>query len=406
MCAPASCFGSRLRIVVSLGKKSSVSSGRCASVSSPIPSSKTFRLRSTNSIAALALFLIAASPISAQPLTPVSTRDQKIVKRWQLPGDPHGVAIGVDGTIYVGLAQPQAVVAIDPKTGAVKQRLVLDSAEIASTKELVTLRTNHAGTRLYIANGSDESASILSLPDLAVRREITTEGEKIRDAVPDPKGRYLYLLGRHIHVYDAEGEKELKTISIDDPMAVAVSANGALLAVVAAEDFGNARATSVALYNTTNFTELAREPLQTDKSIEAALFAAGDQALIALSRGSLFEKPMSATKPAAQMTAGANGQMRMAIGFGDLTSSDTICLPEGSGAQIATLAAPDLLLFAERRCNASGAFAGSNRRVTPASLYGVDAYAMVYDHTTNTVIVTDRAGFLTIYKVPRAAVAK
>jgi DNA-binding beta-propeller fold protein YncE len=352
------------------------------------------------------LFLVVIQPIAAQELTPVPTRDQKIVKRWQLPGDPHGVAVGADGTIYVGLAQPQAVVAIDPKTGAIKQRIVLDSAEIASTKELVTMRINRAGTRLYIANGSDESVSILSLPDLAVRREITLEGEPIRDAVPDPQGRHLYLLGRHVHVYDADGEKELRTINIDDPMAIAVSANGALLAVIAPEDFGNAKATSVAIFDTTNFAELAREPLQTDKTIEAALFAAGDQALIALSRTSLFEKPLSMTKPAKQMTAGANGQMHMAIDFGDLTNSDAICLPEGSGAQIAALASPGLLLFAERRCNASVAFAGSNRRVTPASLYGVSAYALAYDHASNTVIVTDRAGFLTIYRVPRAVVAK
>jgi DNA-binding beta-propeller fold protein YncE len=350
--------------------------------------------------------LFSASSLFAQSLIPVPTRDQKIVKRWQLPGDPHGVAVGADGTIYVGLAQPQAVVAIDPKTGAVKQRLVLDSAEIASTKELVTLRINHGGTRLYIANGSDESATILSLPDLAVRREITTEGEAIRDVVPDPKGRYLYLLGRHVHVYSADGEKELRTISIDDPMAIAVSSNGAMLGVVASEDFGNAKATSVALYDTSTFAELAREPMQTDKTIEAALFAAGDQALVALSRGSLIEKPLSAIRKEKQMTAGANGQMHMAIEFGDLTSSESICLPEGSGAQIAALASPELLLFAERRCAAGGSFSGSSRRVTPASLYGVSAYALAYDHTTNNVVVTDRAGFLTIYKVPRAAVAK
>lgn len=403
MCAPASCFGSRLRTTDSLLKTSNVSSGRCASVSSPTQSSRTSPIRSTSSFAVL---LALAIPLAAQPLTPVATHDQKIVKRWELPGDPHGIAIGPDGTIYAGLGQPQAVVAIDPKTGMVKQRLVLDSAEIASTKELVTLRINHAGTRLYIANGSDESATILSLPDLAVRREITTEGEQIRDALPDPKGRYLYLLGRHVHVYDAEGEKELHTINLDDPMAIAASENGSLLAVVATEDFGNTKATSVALYDTTSFAELAREPLQTDKTIEEALFAAGDQAFIALSRGSLFEKPISAAKPVKQMTAGTNGQMRMAIDFGDLTNSDSICLPEGSGAQIATLASPDLLLFAERRCSASSAFGGSSRHVTPASLYGVAAYAMAYDPKSNTVAVTDRAGFLTIYKAPRAAMAK
>ena len=314
--------------------------------------------------------LLAASPLAAQPLAPVATRDSKIVKRWELPGDPHGVTIGADGTIYAGLAQPQAVVAIDPKTGAIKQKLVLDSAEIASTKELVTLRTNRAGNRLYIANGSDESATILSLPDLAVLREITMEGEAIRDVLPDPKGHQIYLLGRHVHVFS---EKELRTINIDDPMAIAVSSNGALLAVIAAEDFGNAKATSVALYDTATFAELAREPLQTDKTIESALFAASDQALIALSRGSLFEKALSVGKPAKQMAAGSNGQMRMNIDFGDLTNSDPICLPEGSGAQIATLSAPDTLLFAERRCSGGSGMAGSERRVTPASLYGTES---------------------------------
>ena len=347
---------------------------------------------------AIALFAIAAS-MSAQPLTPVATKDQKIVKRWELPGDPHGVAVGADGTIYVGLAKPQAVVAIDPKSGNVTKKIILDSAEIASTKELVTMRTNRAGTRLYIANGSDESATIMSLPDLAVLREITMEGEAIRDAVPDPKGRYLYLLGRHVHVFDVNGEKELRTISIDDPMAIAPSANGSLLAVVAPEDFGNTKATSVALFDTTNFAEAGRDPLQTDKVIEAALFGANDQAFLALSRDALFEKPLALAKPAKQMTAEANGKMRMAINFGDLTSSQTICLPEGSGAQIATLVSPDLLVFAERRCSADSSFSGSERRVSAMSIYGVAAYAIAFDR--NNLIVTDRAGFLTIYRAPR-----
>lgn len=327
-----------------------------------------------------------------------------MVRRWTLEGDPRGVALGADGTIYVGLAQPQSVVAVDPKSGAVKQRLVLDSAEIASTKELVTLRTNPARTRLFIANGSDESATILALPDLTILREITTEGETIRDAVPDPKGRYLYLLGRRVHVYTGDGQTELRSIPIDDPMAVAVSADGATLAVVAPENFGNVKATSVALFETTNFKELARDPLQTDKAVGAALFAAGGRALVALGRDALYEKPLNTTsKP---MQAEANGQMRMRIDFGDLVSTDRICLPDRAGPQIATLASNDLLLFAERRCSSSGTFVGSSRRVTPASLYGVDAYALAYDAATNTLVVTEPAGYLTIYKVPRAAIAK
>jgi DNA-binding beta-propeller fold protein YncE len=347
----------------------------------------------------------AAWPLAAETLTAISVRDNKVVKRWALEGDPRGLALGADGTIYVGLSQPQSVVAIDAKTGVVKQRLVLDSAEIASTKELVTLRTNPARTRLYIANGSDESATILALPDLGIVREVTIEGEPIRDALPDPKGRYVYLVGRRVHVYVAEAHNELRTIPNEVPMAFAVSANGTTLAVVATEDFGNTKATSVALFETTNFRELARDPLQTDKPMSAALFAASDRALVALGRDGLYEKPLN---PAAArgMEAGANGQMRMRIDFGDLVNTDRICLPEGAGPQIAALASNDLLLFAERRCSSSGTFVGSSRRVTPASLYGVDAYAIAYDASNNTLAVTDRAGYLTIYKVPRVALAR
>jgi len=376
-------------------------------------SSKNSPTLSRTKLTALVLLTTAAgwfasaAPAAADVLTAVPSRDRKVVRRWTLPGDPRGVALGADGTIYVGLAQPQAVVAIDRDTGAVKHRVVLDSAEIASTKELVTLRTNPERTRLFIANGSDESAMILSLPDLAVLREITMEGETIRDAVPDPRGRYLYLLGRRVHVYDKNGDTELRTLPIDDPMAIAASANGAMLAVIATEDFGNAKATSVALFDTTTFAETAREPLQTTQTIEAATFADRDRALIAVSREYLFEKSVVA-RPARTMTStGTSGTMRMTIDFGDLTNSDRVCLPEGSGPQIATLGAADsLLLYAERRCSASGTFSGSNRSVMPASLYGVSAYALAYDKAANALVVTDRAGFLTLYSVPRVALAR
>jgi len=298
------------------------------------------------------------------------------------------------------------VLAVDAKTGAIKKRVVLDSAEIASTKELVTLRISGDGSLLYIANGSDESASILALPDLSVVREITMEGEQIRDALPDPKGHFLFLLGRRVHVYDARGEKELKTIDFADPMAIAVTSNGATLAVLGPEDFGGTKATAVALYDTAKINEVARDPMQTDKIIESALFAANDRALIALSRDTLFEKPL-VTKSAKQMSSNGDGRMRISIDFGDLVSSEHICLPDGSGPQIATLATPELLLYAERRCTASGGvFTASSRKVTPASLYGVSAYAVAYDRDANTLVVTDRAGYLTIYKVPRAATAK
>ncbi|HWS72874.1 MAG TPA: hypothetical protein VN605_12210, partial [Thermoanaerobaculia bacterium] len=155
------------------------------------------------------LTLSAALPLFSQTLTPVATRDTKIVKRWSLTGDPRAVAVGRDGTIYVGLAQPQAVAAIDPKSGSITKKVILDSADIAATKELVTMRMTRDGARLVIANGSDESVTILSLPDLGVVREITMEGEAIRDALPDPKGRFLYVLGRRVHVFDADGNTEL-----------------------------------------------------------------------------------------------------------------------------------------------------------------------------------------------------
>jgi hypothetical protein len=353
--------------------------------------------------------LLTAAAVAAygEALAPASTRDRKVLKRWALPGDPRGVAVGADGTVYVGLAGPQAVMALDPDTGAIKHQVVLDSEEIASTKELVTLRTNRERTRLYIANGSDESATILSLPDLAVLREITMEGETIRDVVPDPQGRYVYLLGRRVHVFDKDGARELRELPVDDVMAIAASTNGSALAVLATEDFGNVKATVVALFDTGTFNEIARDPLQTEKSIESAMFADGDKALVAFSRDSLFEKPVI-SRPARAMTRkGADGPMMITIHFGDLVNSNRVCLPEGSGPQIATLtSADDALVYAERRCSASGAFSGSNWRVKPASLYGITAYAVVYDRKRDALVATDRAGFLTLYKVPRAAVVR
>jgi hypothetical protein len=249
-------------------------------------------------------------------------------------------------------------VAIDPKSGAVKKRVVLDSAEIASTKELLTLRTNRERTRLYVANGSDESATILTLPDLHVVREISMEGEPIRDALPDPKGRYLYLLGRHVHVFDANGETELHTLNVDDPIALA--ANETTLAVSSAND--------VALFDTASFARLALKPSA----------GKGATTLVFRPNGTLI------------------GMTSAALVRGG--TSTPVCLPDGSGPQIATMAG-DLLLFAEKRCSSSGVATGA------ASLYGVNAYALAYDPTTQSVITTERAGYLTIYKAPRPAVA-
>lgn len=364
------------------------------------PSSRNSPTRSKTEVlfAALTTLVLLTTAVCAfaqaapDALSPLASDSKKIVRRWALPGDPRGVAVGSDGTIYVGVAEPQTVLAIDPKSGAIKKRLVLDSTDIASTKELVTMRTNAERTRLYIANGSDESATILRLPDLAVMREITMEGETIRDVIPDPRGRYLYILGRRVHIFDIDGDTELRTLGIAEPMAIAASANGSLLAVIAPENFGNTKATVVALFNPTTFAEITREPLQTEETIEAAMFAAGDRSLIAISRGSLFEKRVTSRATKAPVQLG-------------LVNSTHVCLPERSGPQIATLTSTDaMLVYAERRCSASGTFSGTNSSVSPASLYGVNAYAVAYDKVSNTVVVTDRDGFLTIYSMPRPVV--
>lgn len=297
-------------------------------------------------------------------LTLFAAADSRVVKRWPLPGDPRGIAVGSDGTIYAGLAQPQAVVAIDPATGATKRKVILDSAEIASTKELVSLRI--AGKRLFIANGSDESASILSLPDLTILREITIEGEPIRDALPDPQGRFLFLLGRRVHVYDAAGKHELRTLPIEDPTAIAT--NGRRLAVFDTKGF--------TLFDTSTFAASSRRDAP---GVEAAVFH-GD-ALFAAARGVLYE--ISGSK----------------------VIRNTICLPNGSGPQITAVAGSGLMILAERACSSS-AFAAADRTVIPASLYGVDAYALAYDAKSNVVVTSERAGYLTIYRVPRVAIAK
>lgn len=318
-------------------------------------------------------------------MNPVPSRDRKVVRRWELPGDPRGLAIGADGTIYVGLAESQSVVAVNAESGAIKKRVVLDSADIAATKELVTLRTNAQRTRLYVANGSDESATILSLPDLGVLREITREGETIRDIAPDPKNRYLYVLGRKVYVYDFDGRTLLRTIDINDPQAIAVSPGGAMVSVMASESFNGTKATFVTMLSTKSFEQTSREPLQTTKTIESALFSPKDKSFVAMSNDTLFERSTNAG-------AKINGR--------------SACLPTQAGPQIAAFVSDDEVVYAERRCSSSGAFNSTESGVKPASLYGVDAYAIAFDAKSNTIVATDRAGFLTIYSVPRAAVAE
>ena len=141
------------------------------------------------------------------------------------------------------------------------------------------------------------------------------------------------------------------------------------------------------LFDTKSFAVVTREPMQTDKTIESATFAAGDKSLVAFSSDELFEKAVKSAR--------------------ELVNGNRVCLPENAGPQVATVAGGDsLVVYAERRCSASTAFPGSPRGVTPASLYGVNAYALAYDPTTSSLVATDPAGFLTIYNLPRPAVAR
>lgn len=309
--------------------------------------------------------------------------------------------MAADGTVYVGLAEPQSVVAIDPKIGKILKEVVLDSAEIASTKELVTLRIDRVKNRLIVANGSDESVTILSLPNLAVLREIGLEGETIRDALPDPAGRFLYVLGDGVHVYDPAGDRELRVLNDIDAMAIATDSKGTLLAVVGSEDFGSAKATSVALYETGTWREVAREPLQTDRVIQAALFAADDRALVVLARDWLAEKAI-VSRAAKTLADAGGGMMRLRFDFADFVSSENICLPDRSGPQVASLGPTSTtLLFAEKRCSAGGSLTAMPRKVTAASLYGVNAWGVAFHQPENVVYASDPSGYLTIYKTPK-----
>lgn len=317
-----------------------------------------------------------------------------------IEGEPHGIAVTAGGVVYVGLARSQSVVAIDPKNEKILREVVLDSEEIASTKELLTMRLNHDESRLVVAQGSDESVTILALPSLHVVREIGLEGETIRDAVPDPQGRYLYVLGRSVRVFDAIGERELRTLADVEPMAIAANRDGSLLAVIGSEEFESGKATVAVFYETETFKETGRVPLETDRIIRSAFFAAGDRSLVALASDWLAEKSI---RPRVEKSIGNDpSAMRMTLEFGDLASGEAICLPEGSGPQIGVLTDEGKrIVFAEARCSSgSETFTGSRREVQSSSLYGISAYALAIDPSSGSIFATDRAGFLTRYRMP------
>src|SRR5690242_18340178 len=123
MSGSENCFESHLQPVSRHEKRSSASSNRCVSGSSRTPSLRISPTHSRSSLRTLGLLTLAAVMLavsaSAEPLlTLVPTKDQKIVRRWNLPGGPRGLALA-NGLIYVGLADRQAVAAVDPKSGSV-----------------------------------------------------------------------------------------------------------------------------------------------------------------------------------------------------------------------------------------------------------------------------------------------
>lgn len=354
--------------------------------------------------ASLSAFLFGVA-ILAAPLTHGATleeqpaRGKDVVRRWSITGTPKALAVDAGGTMYVGLAGPQSVVAIDPLANRIVREKTLDREEIASTKDFASLRVGKRGTRLYAAQGSDESVTVLSLPELDVTREILLEGERVRDALPDPKDRYLYVLGRRVHVYDIEGARAIRRISDLDPLAIATDSAGSVLAVVGFEQFPNGRATMIAFYDTSTFAEIGRMPLQTDREILSAFFAAGDEVIVAIASDWLGEAPAKPRKEPVPTATSTDTSMRLRIDFGDLVSSESICPPDGAGPQIATTTADgSLVVFAEKRCSAGSSFTASARKTKSASIYGISAYALART-SEGLFLASDPKGYLTIYRV-------
>jgi WD40 repeat protein len=351
----------------------------------------------------LILALSAAPAIdAATTIESVTTRGRGVVKKLTLDGEPRGLAVSRDGTVYVGMANAQSIVAIDPSRNTILREVVLDDPDIAATKEIASLRIDPRGERLVAAHGSDESVTILSLPDLAILREITLEGERVRDAVADSRGRYLVILGRDVRIFDYDGNREIRTVRGLDPMAIAISDDGALLAVVGSEQFSSGRATIVSLWDLDSLKEISREPLQTDRRITAATFAAGGQALVVASADWLGEKVLFSKSEGAAMSEDEEGKMRITFRFDDIVSGETICLSDQSGPQaLAVDSSGSIVYFPEKRCGSHGGLVGAPRRVRGAPLYSIDAYAIAIDPASSNLWATDRSGTLTLYRAPR-----
>ncbi|HUP66232.1 MAG TPA: hypothetical protein VM557_13225 [Thermoanaerobaculia bacterium] len=348
------------------------------------------------------ILLALATPLAAAELVRQASRDKRVVARFLLSGEPRAIAVTKDGTLYAGLRNPQSVVAIDWKKGTILREVILDNEEIAATKDFETLRIDATGTRLVIAQGTDESVTILSLPSLAIEREIGLEGEVIRDAILDPKGRYLYILGRSVHVWDSKGDRELRNFTAIDPMAIAASADGRWLAIIGSEKFSNGKATVFSLIDTSKLEESRREPLQTERTIASALFAANDRALVVFADDWVAEKSLAPLAP--QVMSGSEGARRVKISAADLISTEQICLPTERGPQVAIPgAASNVVWFAERRCSTSGSTVATPRQVSTESLYGIDAWAIAYDVSSGHLVASDGEETITVYRAPGAA---
>jgi WD40 repeat protein len=323
-----------------------------------------------------------------------------VISRWTLSGEPRSLAFGPDGTLYAGLRKPQSVVAIDLARGAVLKEVVLDSEEIASTKDFATMRYDAKRKRLVIAQGSDESVSILAIPSLAVEREILLEGEMIRDAIPDPQGRYLYILGRSVHVRDADGNRQIRIFSQLEPTAIAVSSDGKWLAIVGTEKVDGTAATAVSLIDTERLEESRRELLQTDRRIESALFANRNQALIVFADDWLAEKRLAVSAGQAMKPRGE--AMQVTMGRDDFLSTESICLPAERGPQVAIVSPQDnMVWFAERRCSSAGSVIAAPRTVATSSLYGAEVRALAWDPVNQKLAGTDGEETITLYHPPK-----
>lgn len=320
-----------------------------------------------------------------------------MVSRWQLDGTPRAIALGGDGVLYVGLADTQEIAAIEPATGRVIARQQIDREEIAATKDFVSMRRTAAGDRLVIAHGSDESVSIYSLPDLAPVREILVEGELVRDAVPAPDGSFVAVLGRDVHVWSRDGRQLVRVLRELDPMALAVSSDGKTLAVIGRETFPSGAVSMAMFFDTATWEETFRRPLQTEREIRGAMYAADDSVIVVWTDDWLAEVE---ARPVQSNFDTSGRAPRVRVGFGDLVNSESVCLPEVSGPQGVVLAKESVLVIAERRCSTSGSMSGSRRVLRSASLTGVEAWSIVWDEERELVIASDPRGTLTMYSLP------